>query len=77
MPDIKAKIRIIRSGYNGEKTIKYYLEKIPEQKYHIFYGLRLPIGNTFFQIDVLLLSPKLILILDAKNNLGTLRFEKN
>ncbi|MEH7501972.1 nuclease-related domain-containing protein [Neobacillus drentensis] len=77
MQDVKSKIRILRSGYNGEKTIKYYLEQIPEHKYHIFYGLRLPIGNTYFQIDTLLLSKKLILILDAKNHSGTLRFEKN
>ncbi|MBT2697258.1 NERD domain-containing protein [Bacillus sp. ISL-40] len=77
MQDVKAKIRILRSGYNGEKTIKYYLDQIPEHKYHIFYGLRLPIGNTFFQIDTLLLSNKFILILDAKNHSGTLRFEIN
>src|SRR4051812_45304684 len=75
MQDVKAKIRILRSGYNGEKTMKYYLEQIPEPKYHIFYGLRLPIGNTFFQIDALLLSQKLIITLDAKNHSGTLRFE--
>ena len=77
MQDVKAKIRILKFGYNGEKTIKYYLDQIPEHKYHIFYGLRLPIGNTFFQIDTLLISPKLILILDAKNHSGTLRFEEN
>jgi hypothetical protein len=77
MQDVKAKIRILRSGYNGEKTIKYYLEQIPEHKYHIFYGLRLPIGNTYFQIDALLISPKLILTLDGKNHSGTLRFEEN
>ncbi|WP_235846931.1 nuclease-related domain-containing protein [Neobacillus soli] len=77
MQDIKSKIRILRSGYNGEKTLKYYLEQIPEHKYHIFYGLRLPTGNTFFQIDALLLSPKIILIIDAKNHSGTLQFEKN
>ncbi|MEH7335887.1 nuclease-related domain-containing protein [Neobacillus drentensis] len=77
MPEIKSKIRILMSGYNGEKTLKYYLEQIPDHKYHIFHGLRLPIGNTFFQIDFLLLSQKLILILDAKNHSGILQFDKN
>ncbi|MGG3467793.1 NERD domain-containing protein [Neobacillus pocheonensis] len=77
MTEIRSKIRIFKSGYNGEKTLKYYLEQIPDHKYHIFHGLRLPIGNTFFQIDALLLSQKFILILDAKNHSGTLRFEKN
>ncbi|MFJ5716212.1 nuclease-related domain-containing protein [Neobacillus sp. NPDC093127] len=76
IPDIKSKIRILKSGYNGEKTVKYYLDQIPEHKYHIFYGLRLPIGNTFFQIDALLFSQKLILIIDAKNHSGKLIFEK-
>ncbi|PFP24475.1 hypothetical protein COJ96_20680 [Bacillus sp. AFS073361] len=76
MPEIKSKIRILRSGYNGEKTLKYYLDQIPVHKYHIFYGLRLPIGNTYFQIDALLLSQKLIIIIDAKNHSGMLRFEK-
>jgi hypothetical protein len=77
MQDIKSKIRALRSGYNGEKTVKYYLEQIPEHKYHIFYGLRLPTGNTFFQIDTLLLSQKLIITIDAKNHSGKVRFEKN
>jgi len=77
MQDIRSKIRILRSGYNGEKTIKYYLDQLPEDKYHIFYGLRLPMGNAFFQIDALLLSQNLILIFDAKNHSGTLRFDKN
>jgi hypothetical protein len=77
MPDIKAKIRILRSGYNGEKVINHHIGQIPYQKYHIFHDLRLPIGITYFQIDALLLSPKLILILDGKNHSGTLRFEKN
>lgn len=77
MSDIKAKIRILKLGYNGEKTMKYYLEQIPEYKYHIFFGLRIPIANTFFQIDALLLSKNLIFILDAKNHSGTLRFERN
>ncbi len=77
VPDIQSKIRIFKSGYNGEKTLKYFLDQIPEHKYHIFYGLRLPIRNTFFQIDALLLSQNLILISDAKNHSGTLRFDKN
>ncbi|MDN3017641.1 nuclease-related domain-containing protein [Paenibacillus sp. BSR1-1] len=77
MPEIKKKIKILRSGYNGEKTIKHYLEQIPDNKYHIFHGLRFPVGNTFFQIDALLLSPKIILMFEGKNHSGILRIGKN
>jgi hypothetical protein len=75
--EIKTKIKTLRSGYNGEKTINYHLKFIPEEKYHIFHDLRLQINNTHFQIDVLLLSSKLILIIEGKNHSGTLLFEKN
>jgi ssDNA-binding Zn-finger/Zn-ribbon topoisomerase 1 len=77
LAELKSKIKALRSGYNGEKTINYYLKLIPNEKYYIFHDLRLPAGNTFFQIDALLLSSKLILMLEGKNHSGTLRFEKN
>lgn len=75
--ELKAKIKRLRSGYNGEKTINYHLKLIPDEKYYIFHDLRLPVEKTFFQIDALLLSSKWILILEGKNHSGTLRFEKN
>lgn len=76
IPAIEEKIKILKSGYNGEKEIKYYLEQIPNEKYHIFHNLRLPNGDTFFQIDFLLLSSK-ILIIEGKNHSGTIYIEKN
>ncbi len=77
IPGIKMKIKSLRSGYNGEKAMNYYLQQIPNQKYHIFHDLRLPYGNGFFQIDAFLLSEKLNLILEGKNHSGTLHIEKN
>jgi hypothetical protein len=77
MPIIKAKIKALKSGYNGEKVINYHLSQIPSQKYLIFHDLRLPLGNSFFQIDALLLSPKFILTIDGKNHSGKLTIEKN
>lgn len=76
IPAIEEKIKILKSGYNGEKVINYYLEQIPNEKYHIFHNLRLPSGDTFFQIDFLLLSSK-ILIIEGKNHSGTIYIEKN
>jgi hypothetical protein len=77
MGEIEEKIRILSSGYQGEKTLNYFLGLIPEKKYHIFHGLRLPIGKDYFQIDAILLSPRLIILLEAKNNSGTLTIEKH
>lgn len=76
IPEIEEKIKILKSGYNGEKVINYYLSQIPNEKYHIFHNLRLPNGDTFFQIDFLLLSSK-ILIIEGKNHSGTIYIEKN
>lgn len=76
-PIIEEKARILRSGYNGEKNLNYFLSLIPEQNYHIFHNLRLPANSSHFQIDFLLFSSKIIIILDGKNHSGTLTFEKN
>ncbi|MEH7115541.1 nuclease-related domain-containing protein [Neobacillus niacini] len=77
MPEIKNNIKILKSGYNGEKEINYQLGQIPQHKYHILHDLRLPIGETFFQIDALLLSPTIIINLDGKNHSGKITIEKN
>lgn len=77
MSNLKKMIKTLRSGYNGEKTINYYLSQIPPHKYHILHDIRLPLANTFFQIDAILLSPKIILFLDAKNHSGTLHIQKD
>jgi hypothetical protein len=76
-PLIEEKARIIKSGYNGEKNLNYFLGLLPEKSYYIFHNLRLPVNSTYFQIDFLLISPKLIIILDGKNHSGTLTFERN
>jgi hypothetical protein len=77
IPDIKNNIKILKSGYNGEKEISYQLGQIPQHKYHIFHDLRLPIGEAFFQIDALLLSPTILINLDGKNHSGKITIEKN
>lgn len=75
--EVKSKIKILRSGYNGEKEINYQLGQIPDHKYHIFHDLRLPIGEAFFQIDALLLSSKIIIQLEGKNHSGKITIDKN
>ena len=70
-------IKNLRSGYNGEKKIHYFLKQIPSQRFYIFHDLRLPYGDTYFQLDFVLLSPKVIILLDGKNHSGKLTFDRN
>ena len=67
------------TGYRGEKSIDYFLEKMPQDKFDIIHDLRLPSsdGENFFQIDTLVLSTLLILPLEVKNWAADLHFEKN
>ncbi|MBT2738411.1 nuclease-related domain-containing protein [Bacillus sp. ISL-7] len=70
-------IKNLRSGYNGERKIHYYLGQIPPKRFLIIHDLRLPYGEGYFQIDALLLSPRGILMIDGKNHSGKLTIEKN
>jgi ribosomal protein S27AE len=64
-----------RAGYEGEKSIDYYLNEISKDRYFIFHDLRLPIGDSFVQVDTVLLSASYLLILEVKNIKGTLYFD--
>jgi hypothetical protein len=64
-----------RAGYWGEYFLYNYLKELPQQKYFILHDLQLKIENVTFQIDFLLLSHFLNLIIEAKNILGTLTFD--
>lgn len=62
------------AGHKGEVALDYYTSLLHEDQFHIFQGIRLKTGETHFQIDSLLLSPSLGLIIEAKNMAGTLTF---
>lgn len=74
---VDEKYRLLISGYNGEKSLDYYLKFFPDKKYTILNGLRLPdySTNTFFEIDSLIVSPHFILDVDSKNHKGELHFD--
>jgi len=63
------------AGYRGEKNLRYHLSFLPDDEYHIFFDLHLSTNNLEFQIDCLLLSPHLSLIIESKNIAGTLFFD--
>ncbi|MBM7650651.1 nuclease-related domain-containing protein [Neobacillus cucumis] len=77
MAEVESKIRILASGYKGERTLNYFLGLLPEKNYHIFHGLRLPVRNSFFQMVAHLLSPRLIILIESKNYSGTRTLEKH
>ena len=66
------------AGYDGEKRLDQVLKKLPDEEFHILNDLRLPCKDGgYFQIDSLLLTKSVAMILEAKNIAGELVFEKN
>lgn len=63
------------SGYRGEQSLDYHFNFFEDDDYIFFHGLRLPWKNgLYFQIDYLLLTPNVIIILEVKNIKGTIYF---
>ncbi|KON86408.1 hypothetical protein AF332_05955 [Sporosarcina globispora] len=63
-----------KAGYKGEKSLEYHLSYLPEKDYYIFHDLRLSASKHYFQIDILILTPFFISILEVKNISGSLYF---
>lgn len=59
----------------GEKAIDYPLSFLEEKDYYIFHDLRLKTKEHFFQIDTLLFTRKLAIIIEVKNISGTICFD--
>ncbi len=77
-PKIREELVRSYAGYRGEESLDYYLAQLPPENYYIFQDLRIPISkDTYFQIDILLLSRRYFIIYEAKNMLGTLFFDFN
>lgn len=76
-PSVKDTLGRYLAGYKGELQVDYEVSHIPEEDYHIFHDLRLQGRQSFFQIDTLLLSKKLLITLEIKNISGTLIFDQN
>ncbi|MDZ5472213.1 nuclease-related domain-containing protein [Bacillus sp. 31A1R] len=76
-PNIETDFAKSWAGYHGERSLKYYLNFLPERDYIIFFDLRLLNFDNPFQMDILVLSSKYALILEVKNILGTLYFDQD
>lgn len=63
------------AGYKGEQSLDFYFSKLPEKDYMIFHDLNLPDGDYNCQIDTLILTPQLTLVIEVKNMAGKLVFD--
>jgi hypothetical protein len=64
-----------KAGFRGEQNTDYHLTFLPSPDYIILRDLSL-IDQHPFQIDTLILTPKLIMLVETKNPSGKLYFEK-
>lgn len=68
----------VKAGFNGEKKIDYYLGLLPQNEFSILHNIRLKNEqNHFFQIDTILISSKFVLLIEVKNMLGNIIFERD
>ncbi|WP_188802456.1 nuclease-related domain-containing protein [Sporolactobacillus putidus] len=64
------------SGFKGEESLDYFFTDLASEKdYFIYHDLRLPLNNTFFQMDTLIMTRRFLLIIEVKNMAGTLYFD--
>ncbi len=65
------------AGFRGELSIDYQLSFL-EGEYEIFHDIRIPFReSSFFQMDILFVTTRFLLIIEVKNIAGILFFEPN
>lgn len=77
-PKVDSEYKRRLAGHWGEKSLLYYLGFLDEKRYRIFHNLRLPDSKNghFFEMDVFLLTPTLLIPIDSKNYRGELYFDE-
>lgn len=73
-PSFYQELKNIQSGYQGESSLLYHLNKLPNE-YFIYHDLRLPHQSYFFQTDFLILTPSYGLLIEVKNYSGSVYFD--
>jgi hypothetical protein len=63
------------AGYQSEEYLDKQIEQLLGSKFIIFHDLNFSEGNNTYQIDNLLISPQLALIIEVKNMTGELTFD--
>lgn len=65
--NVEQQAKNLRAGYNGENALQYNLSFLPYEQYLIFHQLRLHDAQGAFQMDILLVSARFLLIIEVKN----------
>jgi hypothetical protein len=63
------------AGWRGEQQTAYYLHQLSIQSCYCLHNLRLVLDDQVFEIDLLILTPRLIIIVEVKNFSGALHFD--
>ena len=69
-PRVTQDRNFMHAGLAGEKEVCYYLSFLPPRQFFIIHNVRLRDSHSYFQIDYLILHPKVIFILEVKNFKG-------
>ena len=75
IPLITEDLKKKTAGYKGERSLDFPLGFLEHRNFNIFHDLRLEDESRFFQIDSLLTTRKMNLILEVKNIAGTIYFD--
>lgn len=63
------------AGYKGERSLDFPLGFLEQKNFNILHDLRLKDQSRFFQLDTLLITRKMCLIIEVKNIAGTIYFD--
>lgn len=64
------------AGYRGEKSVDYHLRPLFNKDFLVLHDIRLLRNEQYFQMDIVILTRRYILILEVKNMSGTLCFDQ-
>ncbi|MDQ0352908.1 ribosomal protein L37AE/L43A [Alkalibacillus filiformis] len=71
--NVRDRYRREKSGYDGERSLNYYFNFLPQNAIYL-HGLRVEERQFTFQIDHLILFPNFFLIIEVKNNAGLIKY---
>ncbi|GEN46642.1 nuclease-related domain-containing protein [Alkalibacillus haloalkaliphilus] len=65
------------AGYLGERSLQYYIKLLNLKDHFLLFGFRAKGNDSYFQIDLLLITQSFILIIEAKHLKGTLSINES
>ncbi|GAE31333.1 hypothetical protein JCM9152_2792 [Halalkalibacter hemicellulosilyticusJCM 9152] len=63
------------AGYKGERSLQYELSFLDPKRYDLFHDVRLAVGDSFVQFDLLIVCSRFIVVVEVKNIAGQLYFD--